>query len=63
MLIFGLGGGMSVYEGVMHIAHPVATEDPTWNYIIFGCSAVFEGISLVLPWRKFVKANGAAHFW
>lgn len=63
VLIFGLGGGMSVYEGVMHITHPVVTADPTWNYIVLGCSAVFEGISLVLPWRKFTKANGSAHFW
>ena len=63
VLIFGLGGGMSVYEGVMNITHPVATADPTWNYIVLGCSAVFEGISLVIPLRKFTKANGSAHFW
>ena len=63
VLIFGLGGGMSVYEGVMHITHPVVATDPTWNYIVLGCSAVFEGISLVLPWRKFTKVNGSAHFW
>ena len=63
VLIFGLGGGMSVYEGIMHITHPVVTEDATWNYIVLGCSAVFEGISLVLPLRKFIKINGSAHFW
>lgn len=63
VLIFGLGGGMSVYEGVMHITHPVDIADPTWNYIVLGCSAVFEGISLVIPLRKFTKANGSAHFW
>ncbi len=63
VLIFGLGGGMSVYEGMVHITHPVAAADPTWNYIVLGCSAIFEGISLVLPWRKFTKANGSAHFW
>ena len=63
VLIFGLGGGMSIYEGVMHLTHPVITADPTWNYIVLGSSAVFEGITLVLPWRKFTKANGSAHFW
>lgn len=63
VLIFGLGGGMSVYEGVMHITHLEAAKDPTWNYIVLGCSAVFEGISLVIPLRKFTKANGSAHFW
>ncbi|MGI8637565.1 MAG: cation diffusion facilitator family transporter, partial [Segetibacter sp.] len=63
VLIFGLGGGMSVYEGVMHITHPVVTADPTWNYIVLGCSAVFEGISLALPYREFTKVNGSANFW
>ncbi len=63
VLIFGLGGGMSVYEGVMHITNPEAAADPTWNYIVLGCSAVFEGISLAIPWRKFTKVNGSAHFW
>ncbi|MEP6736392.1 MAG: cation diffusion facilitator family transporter [Chryseolinea sp.] len=63
VLIFGLGGGMSVYEGFMHIMHPVGSEDPTWNYIVLGCSAVFEGFSLVLPLRKFIEENGSAHFW
>ncbi|MEO7309130.1 MAG: cation diffusion facilitator family transporter [Chitinophagaceae bacterium] len=63
VLIFGLGGGMSAYEGVMHIKHPVASADPTWNYIVLGCSAVFEGLSLVIPLRKFTKANGSANIW
>ena len=63
VLIFGLGGGMSVYEGVTHIVHPVDIVDPTWNYIVLACSAIFEGISLIIPLRKFTKANGSAHFW
>ncbi len=63
VLIFGLGGGMSVYEGVTHITHPVDIVDPTWNYIVLACSAVFEGISLIIPLRKFTKVNGSAHFW
>ena len=63
VLIFGLGGGMSVYEGVMHITYSVKIVDPTWNYIVLGCSAVFEGISLAIPLRKFTKTNGSANFW
>lgn len=63
VLIFGLGGGMSVYEGIMHISQPLASEDAKWNYIVLGCSAVFEGISLVLPLQKFFKVNGSANFW
>lgn len=65
VLIFGLGGGMSVYQGIIHITHQAAivNEDPKWNYIVLGCSAVFEGISLVLPLREFIKINGSANLW
>src|ERR1017187_5574647 len=30
--IFGVGGGMSIYEGITHIRHPAALTDPTVNY-------------------------------
>ncbi|MBC7555948.1 MAG: cation transporter [Chryseobacterium sp.] len=63
VLIFGLGGGMSVYEGIMHISHPILSEDPMWNYIVLGSAFVFEGLSLVIPWREFTKENGSSHFW
>src|SRR3982751_5823602 len=29
ILVFSLGGGMSVYEGITHLAHP-HRGDPTW---------------------------------
>ena len=31
-----VGGGMSVYEGILHILHPERVEDPTWNYWVLG---------------------------
>ena len=63
VLIFGLGGGMSGYEGITHITHPVATEDATWNYVVLAFSALFEGISLWIPLKSFFKENGSANFW
>ncbi len=63
VLIFGLGGGMSVYEGITHISNPVVTEDATWNYIVLAFSALFEGISLWIPLKRFFKENGTANFW
>jgi hypothetical protein len=32
ILLFGLGGGMSIYEGISHLCHPAVIRDPTWNY-------------------------------
>lgn len=63
VLIFGLGGGMSVYEGIMHINHPVETADPTWNYIVLGAAFIFEGFSMVIPLRQFFKIHGTGRFW
>lgn len=63
VLIFGLGGGISFYEGVMHVLHPNPLEDPFWNYIVLGCAALFEGASLTLAFRQFSRERGDTPFW
>jgi len=63
VLIFGLGGGMSIYEGLLHILNPHPLEDPFWNYVVLGCSAVFEGTSFTIALREFVREKGELPFW
>ena len=63
VLIFGVGGGVSFYQGVVHIMHPPALGDPLWNYIVLAVSAVFEGTSLTLALRAFARERGARPFW
>lgn len=63
VLIFGLGGGISFYEGVMHIRHPEPMTDPTWNYIVLGAAFVFEGVSFVIALREFLRASRGQPFW
>lgn len=53
--IFGIGGGVSIYEGVTHILHPEKIVDPVWNYSVLGLSAVFESISWYFGWKAFSK--------
>ena len=53
VLIFGIGGGISIYEGVMHIIHPAPLEDPTWSYVVLVLAMVFEGIVFVIALREF----------
>jgi cation diffusion facilitator family transporter len=55
--IFGVGGGISVFEGIDHIRHPQPVVDPVWNYAVLGMSFGFEGISWVFGWRAFAKAR------
>ncbi len=63
VLIFGIGGGMSIYEGIIHIRHPEPLHEPTWNYIVLGCAALLEGISFVISIRKFIDRRGRKNFW
>jgi len=63
ILIFGVGGCISFYQGVIHIKHPPVLEDPTWNYIVLACSLLFEGTSLVVAIREFDKVRGEQSWW
>jgi cation diffusion facilitator family transporter len=58
VLIFGLGAGLSFYEGVGHILHPVPVTDPVVNYIVLGLSLLFEGISWSVALRAFNRQRG-----
>lgn len=60
IMIFGIGGGMSIYEGITHLIHPGELEDPTWNYWVLGIAAVFEAIVLAIALKAFwaVKREG-----
>ena len=58
ILIFALGGGMSVYEGVTHLANPHQNQDPTWNYVVLGVAIIFESASFYFAFRAFRKEMG-----
>jgi cation diffusion facilitator family transporter len=63
VLIFGVGGGLSFYEGVQHVLHPEPMRNPVWNYVVLGVAAVFEGSSLAIALRQFLKQAGDTPFW
>lgn len=63
VLIFGLGGGISLYEGVQHIRNPVALEDPSWNYVVLGLAGLFEGASFVVALRQFLQGSRRQPLW
>lgn len=63
ILIFGLGGGMSIYEGIIHLRNPEPFGNPIWNYIVLGGAFLFEGASFVLAIRNFNKEKGDGSFW
>jgi len=63
VLIFGVGGGVSIYEGVLHLIDPTPLEDAGWSYAILGAAALFEGTSFLIALRQFKRSIGAERFW
>ena len=58
VLVFAVGGGMSVYEGVTHVRHPATQESAAWSYSVLAVAAVFEGTSWVFGWKAFSAERG-----
>lgn len=58
ILIFALGAGVSVYEGISHLINPNPIEDPFVNYIVLSLAFVFEGITLIIAVKQFSKEKG-----
>jgi cation diffusion facilitator family transporter len=63
IMIFGLGGGISIYQGIQHIIHPEALNDPMWNYIVLALSMIFEGSSLFIAIKEFDKVRNGLTWW
>ena len=58
ILIFAVGAGVSIYEGIRHMLHPAPLESPLVNYIVLGLAMVFEGFALYFAVREFNKVRG-----
>jgi len=58
ILIFAVGAGVSLYEGIHHMIHPEPIESPYINYIVLGLAIVFEGGALMFALKEFNRARG-----
>lgn len=59
ILLFSIGAGISIYEGVHHILHPPKhVHDPTINYIVLGLAIIFESGALYIAVKEFNKVRG-----
>ena len=58
ILIFAVGAGVSLYEGIHHIQHPRQITNPGLNYAVLGISFLFEGIAWFLAFREFSRVKG-----
>lgn len=63
VMVFAVGGGMSAYEGILHLMHPRAVANVRWNYLVLGAAAVIEGISWVVAARQFQLSRNGRDIW
>lgn len=63
LLVFALGAGVSLFEGVSHLRHPEPMSDPMVNYIVLSVSMLFEGASWYLALREFRVAKGSMGYF
>jgi len=63
ILIFAVGAGISIYEGIKHLLHPAQLENPTINYIVLGLAMLFEGIAWSVALKEFRKVKGSLGYF
>jgi len=58
ILIFAVGAGVSIYEGIHHILDPQPMKDAVINYLVLGLAIVFEGAAWFFALNEFRKTKG-----
>lgn len=59
ILIFAVGSGISIYEGIHALKDPHEISNPMVNYIVLGLAMIFEAGALYFAVVEFNKTRGA----
>ncbi len=63
LLIFGLGAGVSLVQGIEHIRAPEPVKDVAVSYIVLAISFVFEGTSWAIALKTLRKSAAGRSLW
>jgi divalent metal cation (Fe/Co/Zn/Cd) transporter len=63
MLIFALGAGVSIYEGIQALQAGHEIESPVVAFVVLAAAFVFEGISWTVAYREFNTTRGERGFF
>jgi cation diffusion facilitator family transporter len=58
ILIFGLGAGISFYEGITKLLNPHPVTSFAVNYVVLGLAFVFEAAAWRVAYREFNRVRG-----
>ena len=63
MILFGLGGGFSMYEGLAHLGHPEPPQSVAWSYAILGIAFAVEATALRVALRELGGKGSGKSLW
>jgi cation diffusion facilitator family transporter len=65
LLIFAIGSGVSIYQGIAQIRQPEPIHSPWVNYVVLAFALVFEGGSWAISFKQFrsTTARGRLSFY
>jgi cation diffusion facilitator family transporter len=63
LLLFGVGGVFSIYQGIQRVRQPELVTNPTWNYVVLGIALLFDGSSFFIALKQFNQSRGERAFW
>ena len=58
ILIFAVGAGVSIYEGIHQMGEQAAITSPIVNYVVLGLAMIFEGVAWYFAFSEFKKVKG-----
>ncbi len=58
VLVFALGAGVSIYEGIVHLHYPHATVSPLVGYVVLLVAFILDGWSTLEAYREFKATKG-----
>lgn len=63
ILIFAVGAGISIYEGIEKTLHPVPVTSAWVNYLVLTLGILFEGAVWRVAFKEFSKTKGDMGWW
>lgn len=63
IMIFGVGAGISIYEGIHSVLDPHPVQNPMTNYIVLGLAMVFEAFAWYFAWKEFNRTKGDRSYY
>jgi cation diffusion facilitator family transporter len=63
LLVFALGAGFSIFEGVQHVLKPEPIQVPVVNYVVLTLAFFLEGSSWIVSLRQFSAAKGELSYY